>query len=43
MDELSVGSKAPDFELPATTGNKIGLSGYLDKSDVILFFVREYN
>ena len=43
MDELSVGSIAPDFNLPATTGNEIRLSDYLGKSAVILFFVREYN
>lgn len=43
MDELSIGSRAPDFRLPANTSGEIGLSDYLGKSAVILFFVREYN
>jgi peroxiredoxin len=43
MDGLGVGSRAPDFNLPATTGSEIRLSDYLGKSAVILFFVREYN
>jgi peroxiredoxin Q/BCP len=43
MDTLDVGSRAPDFSLPATTGGEIKLSDYLGKSAVILFFVREYN
>ena len=43
MEELRVGSSAPDFRLPTNAGGEIGLSDYLDKSAVILFFVREYN
>ena len=43
MDELGVGSRAPDFRLPANSGGEIGLSDYLGISIVILFFVREYN
>jgi peroxiredoxin len=43
MDELNVGSQAPDFRLPTNFGGEIGLSDYLGKSTVILFFVREYN
>jgi peroxiredoxin len=43
MDKLNVGSKAPDFRLPTNTGDEIGLSDYLGKSAVILFFVREYH
>ena len=42
MDELGVGSRAPDFRLPSNRGNEIGLTDYLEKSNVILFFVREY-
>jgi len=41
--ELDAGSPAPDFELMASTGQKIGLAEYKGKSHVILFFVREYN
>lgn len=43
MDELSIGSRAPDFRLPTNTSGEIELSDYLGKSAVILFFVREYN
>ncbi len=41
--ELTVGSRAPDFRLPASTGGEIGLADYRGKSHVILFFVREFN
>jgi peroxiredoxin Q/BCP len=41
--ELTVGSPAPDFRLPASTGGEIGLADYRGKSRVILFFVREFN
>ncbi|HEX6305400.1 MAG TPA: hypothetical protein VFZ76_14495 [Anaerolineales bacterium] len=40
--ELEVGSAAPEFRLPASTGGEIGLGDYRDKSHVVLFFVREY-
>ena len=41
--ELTVGSQAPNFRLPASTGSEIGLADYRGKSRVILFFVREFN
>ena len=41
--EAKIGSYAPDFSLPATTGNAISLSGFRDKNNVVLFFVREFN
>ena len=41
--ELAVGSQAPEFRLPASTGGEIGLADYRGKSRVILFFVREFN
>jgi peroxiredoxin Q/BCP len=41
-DELEVGSPAPDFKLPASTGGEVALTNYRGKADVILFFVREY-
>ncbi|HVN14400.1 MAG TPA: redoxin domain-containing protein [Anaerolineales bacterium] len=40
--EAKIGSYAPNFRLPATTGNEIALSDFRKKSNVILFFVREY-
>ena len=40
--ELSIGSLAPDFNLPSNAGSNITLSGYRSKSSVYLFFVREY-
>ncbi len=39
--ELQVGSQAPDFRLPSTSGREIALSDYRGKR-IILFFVREY-
>jgi peroxiredoxin len=39
---VDVGSAAPDFRLPASTGDEIGLGDYRDRSHVLLFFVREY-
>jgi hypothetical protein len=35
---LQVGDKAPDFSLPATTAEKIGLADYLGKKSVVVFF-----
>jgi len=35
---LQVGEKAPIFELPSTTGEKIKLADYLGKQPVVLFF-----
>jgi AhpC/TSA family len=35
---LRVGDKAPDFSLPTTTGEKVGLGDYLGKKHVVLFF-----
>lgn len=41
--EAKIGSHAPDFHLLSTSGNKIGLSDFRGKKNVILFFVREFN
>ena len=35
---LQVGDKAPDFSLPATTAEKVGLADYLGKKPIVLFF-----
>jgi peroxiredoxin len=42
IDELEVGSPAPAFSLPASTGGHVALNDYKGKANVILFFVREY-
>jgi len=41
-EELIEGLLAPNFRLPASTGGEIELADYKDKSNVVLFFVREY-
>jgi peroxiredoxin len=41
--DLSIGSIAPKFNLPASTGGEIELSSYRNKAKVYLFFVREFN
>lgn len=35
---LAVGSQAPDFRLPATTGDTVSLSHYRGKRNLILVF-----
>jgi hypothetical protein len=35
---VEVGERAPDFELPSTTGGKIRLSDFASKKNVILEF-----
>jgi hypothetical protein len=41
-DSFEVGSRVPEFRLPASTGDEIGIADYEGKSNLILFFVREY-
>ncbi|RIK55292.1 MAG: hypothetical protein DCC59_01105 [Chloroflexi bacterium] len=41
--ELTVGSRAPDFRLPSSTGGEAGIADYRGRSRLVLFFVREYN
>jgi len=41
--ELSIGSHAPDFTLPANTGADYSLHDFRSTSNVYLFFIREYN
>jgi hypothetical protein len=33
-----VGDKAPDFSLPATTGQPVALADHLGKRNIVLFF-----
>lgn len=40
---LAVGTKAPDFTLPATNGSEISLVNYYTRNNVYLFFVREFS
>jgi peroxiredoxin Q/BCP len=40
--DAKIGSIAPDFKLNASNGQQIALSDFRGKSNVILFFVREY-
>lgn len=40
--QVTEGNQAPDFRLAASTGGKISLSDYRGKSNVVLFFVREF-
>jgi hypothetical protein len=35
---LQVGDKAPDFSLPATTAEKIGLADFVGQKPVVVFF-----
>jgi peroxiredoxin len=40
--ELKVGDKAPEFRLPASDGRELGPGDFQSKTNLILFFVREY-
>ncbi len=42
IQEADLGSAAPDFRLPASNGEEIGLGDFQEKANVVLFFVREY-
>ncbi len=39
VNDLKVGMKAPDFELPSTLGRSIRLSSYLGRKNVLLSFM----
>jgi peroxiredoxin len=41
--EVSIGSLAPEFSLPASNGSEIALANFRSKNNVYLFFVREFN
>lgn len=40
--QAKIGSRAPNFTLPTHTGGQLSLGDFRGKSNVILFFVREY-
>jgi peroxiredoxin len=41
--DLSVGAEAIDFTLMGSNGNDVSLSSFQGKSNVYLFFIREFN
>jgi peroxiredoxin len=40
--DAKIGSIAPNFNLKATNGQEIALSDFRGKTNVVLFFIREY-
>ncbi len=40
--DAKIGSIAPDFKLMASNDQEISLSGFRKKSNVVMFFIREY-
>ncbi len=40
---ISIGSLAPEFTLPASNSAEISLAEYRNRNNVYLFFVREFN
>lgn len=40
--DLTIGSLAPEFSLPASNGTEIALANFRSKNNVYLFFVREF-
>ncbi len=42
IDELTAGSLAPDFRLPGSNDLEVSLIDFRSKSNVVLFFVREF-
>ena len=43
IPDLAVGTLAPEFSLPASTGSEISLTDFRTKNNVYVFFVREFN
>ena len=41
--EITIGSLAPEFSLPASNGTEVALADFHSKKNVYLFFVREFN
>jgi peroxiredoxin len=40
---IEIGSAVPGFHLPASTGKEVDIKEYRDRSNLVLFFVREFN
>jgi peroxiredoxin len=43
IPSIEVGSTVPDFRLPANTGKTVEVRDYRERSNLVLFFVREFN
>jgi peroxiredoxin len=43
ISSVEIGSPVPEFRLPSNTGKNIGVGEYKDRSNLVLFFVREFN
>ena len=41
--EVTIGTTAPDFSLPASNGSEVRLADFRSKKNVVLFFIREFN
>jgi peroxiredoxin len=42
QSDLTIGSPAPDFSLPASDGTEIKLADVRSRNNVVLFFIREF-
>ena len=40
---IEIGSTVPDFRLIASTGKEVSVREYRERSNLVLFFVREFN
>jgi peroxiredoxin len=40
---IEIGSIVPAFHLPSSVGKDVGPGDYRDRSNLVLFFVREFN
>jgi hypothetical protein len=43
QSDLTIGNLAPEFSLPDGSGTEIKLADFRSKSNVVLFFIREFN
>ena len=40
--EARIGTRAPDFRLPSADGREVGLADFRGRTNVVVFFVREF-
>jgi peroxiredoxin len=43
IPSIEIGSTVPDFQLMASTGKSVDVREYRERSNLVLFFVREFN